>query len=62
METDLVRLFNEAENPNGDPRSKRIYEQLDDWLKVVVRMVMRKRQSMQLSFEDVPRKRSIYPQ
>ena len=44
FETDLIRLVKEAEDPSGDIRSKRIYESLDDWLKVVIRIMLRKKE------------------
>ena len=43
FETDLIRLVKEAEDPSGDIRSKRIYESLDDWLKVIIRIMFRKK-------------------
>ena len=33
LEGDLKKLFKEANKKNGDPVSKRIVEQMDDWLK-----------------------------
>ena len=36
-----MKLMEEAAMPNGDARSKKIYESLDDWLKMMVKAVVR---------------------
>ena len=62
FETDLIRLVKEAEDPSGDIRSKRIYESLDDWLKVVIRIMLRKKNFNAESREEMMiEKRSFQP-
>lgn len=41
LETDILKLMEEADLPNGDARSKKIYESLDDWLKMMLKAVVR---------------------
>ena len=41
LETDIMKLMEEADLPNGDVRSKKIYESLDDWLKMMLKAVVK---------------------
>ena len=41
LETDIMRLMQEAECPEGDRRSKKIFSSLDDWLKMMLKAVVR---------------------
>jgi hypothetical protein len=41
LETDLQKLMEEAEMPDGDVRSKRVYASLDEWLKTMLKAVVR---------------------
>ena len=41
LETDIMKLMEEADLPNGDLRSKKIYSSLDDWLKMMLKAIVK---------------------
>ena len=43
LERDLQRLIEEAETPQGNAISKRIYNNLDDWLRTMLKAVVKPR-------------------
>lgn len=54
MENDFSRLFEEGEREDGDPRSKYICSQMEDWLKKALKVATKQNQ---LAKSMVSRKR-----